>query len=451
MSEKVEQGKQPEVDARSTVEFDEATLDRIVDKLVDREIERQAPVQTPNQDKARELAPKSEITVGEERTRPWDKRAVTIFNAVAAQAEGAIHDFRTLTKEVVRMEQEMGSVQREAERKIAEEILRNARTPSAPNGYTGLHLQRAMDTLTGAAGGFAVPTPLAAELFVIIEQGAVARAHSRPLPMTSKSIQLSSVATKPTVYWTAEEADFTESDMVLSQATFSPYKLTALTSWTRELDEDQAIALLPVRVALIGEGFAEKEDLAFFQGDGTSTYGNVTGLLNLASANTVTMASTKDAHTDATFADLRALRDSVSLRKRRDAVYFMHPDILSFFEGLANGTASTDHPAIVRDGNGDITRIWGHRVVQVEDMPATAGADAPFVAFGAPSRYALRGQRAGFEISTSDQGVINNGSGAVTFNAIQNDGVILSARQRIGYVVPVGFQSAFGILSTAAS
>lgn len=437
-----------------SIELTDETLGRLVDAALVRAVDRQVEGNPAQQRAATQVNPQPfdyDAYVVEERRLPWEKRAVNLFNAELLRYKGDTQAADALLRDVLKEQTEMGSVQRQAERTATLRVLQEATNAKGERLFKGAELKRVMDTLTDAAGGAAVPTPLAAELYVIIREGSVARQNSRPITLTNGNIDLASVATKPTATWTAEKALFTESNPALSKENWQPDKLTALMAWTREVNEDQAIALLPFRIALAGEAFLDKEDSAFFKGDGTSGFGSVTGLLNLSGATAVTMASTNTAHTDATMANLRSLRDAVPLHKRRGAKYFMHPDILSHFEGLTSTTAATNNPGFTKGADGQITRIWGHEYVLSEDMPATAAADAPFVVFGDPARYTLRGEQGGITVTQSGIAVISNGAGVVTFNAMQQDGVVLAVRERIGYATPVGFQSAFAILNTAAS
>lgn len=319
-------------------------------------------------------------------------------------------------------------------------------------GWKGERLERTMSTLTDGAGAYAVPLPIAAEIFVVIEEVGVARRNSRAVQVVHKSLALNSVGTKITAYWTAENATYTASDPALERALLTPYKLTALTSWSHELDEDEAQALLPLRIELIGEAMAEKEDIAFFNGDGTTTYGSITGLLNLSSAVAVVQGAGDTAHTDITMAKLRAMKYAVSLKRRRGAKYYMNPAILDIIEGLEYDQAASNLPGITRNSAGEITRIWGHEYELSEDMPATAGADTPYVVFGNAMRYTLRGEKAGMSIETTRVGVIHNsGNGQVTYNALTQDGTILAARQRVTYGVPDAFEESFAVLKTAAA
>lgn len=372
----------------------------------------------------------------------WQRRAVALLNLMAARKVGDERVIAQASRRLTELNEAVTPQLIEAERKMTRDILGRR--------FTGMDLERAMSTLTDGAGGFAVPTPMAAEIYNVTEEHGLGRQYSRSVPVMNKSLDLTSIGTKPTVYWAAELADFTESNPVLVQEALTPSKLTALMSWSRELDEDEAVALLPVRITLIGEGFAEQEDLAFFQGDG-STYGSTLGLLKTTGQVTVTQTATQTTQASVSLAYMKQLRDALTLRRRRGASYFMHPDIKSLLETEAFGTAATNLPGITRAANGEMDRIWGYPVVMSEDMPATAAAAEEYVVFGNPRDYVMRGEKGGITIQTSTEGVINDGSNLVTFNAIQNDGVILAARERIAFAIPDAFQASFAVLKTAAS
>lgn len=264
--------------------------------------------------------------------------------------------------------------------------------------------------------------------------------------MSSDSLDLDKIATKPSAGWVDEKGLISESDPAFGEGSLDAKKLGAITSWSMELSEDSAYAFIPVIAELFAEAILEKEDDAGFVGDGTSTYGGFTGILNLSGASTLTLDTGKTSGTDADLDDYRSLRDELSLAKRRGGVYVMHPD----FESDLEGKKSSDGMYLYRrPGDGAAPgNLWGHPVVLTESMPATASTSTKFIAFGNPI-YMLFGMRRGLQASQSTDGVLSNSSNEVTFNAFQQDGVLWKTTERIAFAAQL--EAAFANMQTAAS
>lgn len=381
-----------------------------------------------------------DVAVGDDLTPNWMKRTAAYFNAVVAHGQDRVSDLQKYKRELSGYTESVTDQMRNAE-------MAEARRNIKESGLSRIQQVRALSTLTGAAGEHLLPKPFLSEVFVIIEERGVARNFFRGVPMGSKDLDLKDVATKPVVNWTDEAADISESQPAFGNQKLDTKKLAALTPWTTELQEDEVFGLLPILQELFAEAILEKEDEAGFIGDGSSTYGGFTGILNLAGAETFTMAGGSTSFFDSTADDFRKLVDQVSLARRRNARYFMHPDIISHIETLKD----TDGNYIYRKP-GDDSRpatLWGYPVTLTEVMPSASDDDAEskFAVFGDPNRM-LFGTRRGITLMTSMEGAITAGNN-VSFNALTNDGAILRITERIGFKAPI--EDAFANLETAAT
>src|SRR5438132_3828315 len=83
---------------------------------------------------------------------------------------------------------------------------------------------------------------------------------------------------------------------------------------SREIDEQSIVAMGQFLARYGAVEFARAEDQWGFLADGTSTYENVKGIVQIArdNNNKVTLASTKTKPSDATLADFRTLRTKVN-------------------------------------------------------------------------------------------------------------------------------------------
>lgn len=442
------QGDGEATDAVPTLQFDEEKLAAIVAATTKALLDKEAPVQEKREVPINPEAGETEkAKVTGERVPQWERRAFRYINACvdlsSADDESARNDARGRIGNLTRMAEDMTDWQKGEEDKEAEEIIRDS-------GLSRRVQKRLHSTLTGPAGEFLLPKPFLAEVFVIIEEFGVARQILRMVPMVSKDLDLKNVATKPTVVWTGEGADFTESDVVHSEQKLITNKLAAITSWTTEQDEDQAIALLPIYSELIGEDMAKKEDEAAFLGDGTSTYGGFTGLTNLASANTTTMATGLLAISDVTETHLRSVLKSLTQSSRTGGSWLIHYDTWDHITTLEN-TAGNRVVQITIDGTPAL-RLLGYPVVLSEAMNNPAGdlANTELAVFGRMNR-SLMGVRRGMSIDTSREAILADSNGVVIYNAYQADGQLMRISERIAFQTPTANQAGFGVLVTAAS
>lgn len=402
-----------------------------------------------------EAGAKPGVKAQEKHAHPtdWRKRTVKYFNALTFQAsdekERGDGLMRTLRKEVSGMTAE----QIVSEEREAYEVIQNSNlSPINRNNLMSaleirLHTTSTSDT---PKAGYLLPKPFLAEVFVSVENYGKARQYFRRIPMTSKDIDLKNVATKVVANWIDEGSNITADDFVFAEGSLTTKKLAGLTNWSTELEEDMAIALLPVTQQVFAESIALKEDQAAFIGDGTSTYGSFTGLANLSNAFTVTGGS---GETDATFlaeADLRAAKNGISEASQMGAHWFMHRTVKDAIEQIENTAGNRIFQKTI-DGNGP-DRLLGLPIVTVEAMPAygSVGADEPFVVLGDPKR-ALMGQRRGITADISREAVVQNGSGTIVYNAFQGDGAVLRITERVGFKVPSAYEANFAVIASAAS
>jgi HK97 family phage major capsid protein len=373
--------------------------------------------------------------------KPWQRRTVHLLHSKVLQANGnedAARKWKTMYDDETRA---MTQLQRDAEDGEAlDKIMKS--------GLSEEQQVRLMSTISGTSTGFyLVPTPLLAEVFILVEKWGAARRHFRSIPMTSDTLKLDSLVTEATAYWiTTQGSNITSSDIVFGQGTLTVLKLAGISAWTSEVDEESAVAYLPIFTASLARAIYKKEDLAGFIGDGTSTYGSFTGML-AASTNVVTMDSGKVAFTDATADDYKALRDAVNIDFRDGAMYFLSPAQVSDLEGMKDQQLRYVYrePAA-----GMPATLWGFPIadsVGINALTKTSAAATRFAAFGNP-KFMLMGVRRQLDMTISREGILDNGTD-VLFNALQADGAIVRMTERIGFKAIL--TTGFSVLKTATT
>lgn len=445
--------------------LEERVAERLVNSVKNEDTEEDGPEQRLNPNGGQESA---KAKVEGERVPHWRERAALALTATAAANSSGN---RAKVKEAERalntvMEDNkwgrMAPSQEEDERERTERVIERADLPfHKEQAYRDIFLgtdrgpsydffTRRQDTQSDSSGGELLPRPFQAEVFMKIEEYGVARNTLRTINMTSKSIELKHVSSKPSVQWENEGARISDSDIGFDDRVLEAMKLAGITTWTNELQEDldQALALLPILQEAYAERFSFNEDDAIFNGDGTSGYGGHTGLLKLSSATTVTMASGNTSFSDISLSDIKDMRRNLSTTELMGAELFMNKDILSHLED------ETEGDTIVRSATDDNSppRLYGHDINLVEAMPGSgtsSQSDTAFVVLANPDRI-MFGQRRGLQTDTSTEGVLYDSSGNVTFSAFQEDSALIRLTERVGYAIPGIWESSVCVLKTAS-
>lgn len=156
--------------------------------------------------------------------------------------------------------------------------------------------KRALAEGTDSAGGFTVPTPLAAEFIDKLRAASVLnRAGARTIPMETETLAIAKLATDPQAAWTAENASVSESDPTFARVNLEAKKLIGITRLSRELAEDSANVNQMLENAFI-QAVSLQFDYAGLYGTGSSN--EPTGIVNQAGINTVSMATNGAAPTN---------------------------------------------------------------------------------------------------------------------------------------------------------
>lgn len=337
-------------------------------------------------------------------------------------------------------------VQKDQKRKEMSDYLRKFSKALFNNDVVQLK-ELTTDATGSPYGGYVVDSELSAEIRALVTEYGVSRREMERVTLSKDSYKANSLVTDVTVTWEDEGATINSTQVVLGQTTLELKKLAAIVSMTSELLEDQEIDLFSFVAQRVAQGFAQKEDEAFFKGDGTSTYGSFTGLLNNTSINEVTMTGTSILGMDAD--DLISMVDATPQGALANAKFYMHRSLMSLVRKLKddNGLYIYQMPSVT----GPAT-IWGYPVVLVEAMPSTTdnAADTSFVLFGDMRKACIHGSKAsGLKAKRFDTGTVPDVAGTGTINLLSSDREAIRWTMRVGYIVILA--TAMTKLTTASS
>ena len=281
--------------------------------------------------------------------------------------------------------------------------------------------------------GYTVDSELSAEIRHLILEYGVARREMTAIPLSKGSYKANNLATDVTVYWVDEGAVVSSTQAVLGQEELTLKKLGAIVTLTSELLEDTEIDFISFLASRVAEGFARAEDLAFFQGDGTSTYGSFTGLLIATDVNEVTLAGSTFASMDAD--DLLDMVDATPSGALANAKFYYHRTIKSIIRKLKAATTG-EYIYQLPSQSGPAT-VWGYPEVLVEAMPGITdtAADTSFVLFGDLRKACILGfKSSGLVASRFNAGTVRNVANNADINLITTDREAVRWTERTGYI-----------------
>lgn len=128
-------------------------------------------------------------------------------------------------------------------------------------------------------GGYLVFPTMEAAIIKLREEYGVARREFRIKVMPSEVHSFPRRKSGLTAYYVGENTEITASSMQWENITLTAKKLAVLTKMSSELSEDAVVSIADELADEMAWQMAYQEDLAAFIGDGTSTYGGMTGIV----------------------------------------------------------------------------------------------------------------------------------------------------------------------------
>ena len=260
-------------------------------------------------------------------------------------------------------------------------------------------------------GGYLVPQVLAREIIFLRDKYGVMRQNARVMGLSSDNLNVPKNSASTTAYWPAENTNITPSQITFTNVQILAKKLAILTQVSSELNEDSIVDVGSALAEDMAYVMAYNEDLATFLGDGTSTYGGITGVVSaitqVAGAGKIyTTANVTGDWNATTLADLRKLTAAIpEYADTADAKFYMNR---AFFQQVV----CNDLDALTGNGFFDLTAapgpnptLFGYPVVYTQVMPKdpTPAVGSPLVVFGNLKTGSIMGSRRDLRIQVSDQ------------------------------------------------
>lgn len=254
---------------------------------------------------------------------------------------------------------------------------------------------------TASAGGYLTPDALSDAVINVRESVGVTPALVRRVPMPSDSFDLPKRSSGQTVYYPGEASAITASDKTYAQIALTATKRAVMTQISNELIADALVNVMDDIASEAGHALAYQMDNELVNGDGTSSYGSVTGLVSgVAAGNTVTLASTKTAFTDITLADLHSCVSKVGdkfFQESQMAWIMLRSTYAEVVQKLVYAAGGNTVDSIT---GGQRPALFGYPIFFTDHMPASAASKFG-VFFGNFAEAAVMGDRQGVEVATS--------------------------------------------------
>jgi len=262
---------------------------------------------------------------------------------------------------------------------------------------------RALSEGVLTAGGALVPDEMAASIIDLREQFGAMRRLARVVPMGSDTLLMPRRTGSGSAAWTGENTTITQGNATFDQVQLVAKKLAGLTLISTELAEDAVIDVAAYLAEDFAQVFAESEDDAWLNGDGTSTYGGITGIRvkiidGTHTAGAVDAASGIDTLAEITAADLDSVVAVLPAFALTNTQWLgSSPANALVFQALAAASGGT---TMTERGGLRVSAYAGWPIQVSQKMPTSTGdlSNVAMILVGDFSRASTVGDRRGFRV-----------------------------------------------------
>ena len=243
---------------------------------------------------------------------------------------------------------------------------------------------RVMVEATNSSGGFTMVDEFSTNLIRLVETYGVAARVLQREAMSTDTKLVPKRLTGVTAYWLGENTEITTSDPSGSMVQLVAKKLGVGTKVSNEvLNDANAVNVADWLLQEFATAVAYAQDAAAFNGDGTSTYGGIWGVVqklgNASYAGSVVSASsTKTAVTSFALSDYEAALAKVPryVFERGNPAWYVHHAVYHQSMQVLAASAGGNTVDTINNGLGLQYRFLGLPVVPVLTMDSTTSTDA---------------------------------------------------------------------------
>ena len=276
---------------------------------------------------------------------------------------------------------------------------------------------RAHQVATDTAGGYLVPDEWFNTVVRKLREFNYMRQFATVITTSRGDLNIPRETSTGTANWTAEAGAYNEAEDVFGNVTLSPWKMTRLVKVSEELSADEAFDLPGYLANTFAEAFADLEEAAFVNGDGSS---KPLGLIRSTTAG-VTAAATNAI----TFDEISDLYFSVKPAYRAKGVWLMNDATRKSLSKIKTGVSSDLRYIWTENlSTGAPATLFGRPVISASNMP-TMATGVKSVAFGDLSYYYIA-DKAGMGLTRLNE--LYKGNGLIGYLANRRtDGELIQA------------------------
>ena len=267
----------------------------------------------------------------------------------------------------------------------------------------GLDITNAAYEGSGTAGGYLLPSPMAAAIIEVRERVGVARQVCNVMPTSGDTLTVPKRTNGLAVYIVGEGQTITDSDKAWGSVGLTLKKRACLSYLSQELSQDAIINMIDNLAAEQAYSLGGQEDSELVLGDASSSYGGINGLLSSIGSAGVSTAAVSSTWAALTLAEVVA---AVGLLPDRYHVY--GPSWIcshSFFNqvmvrlAFAAGGATMSE---VMGGAANMRTFLGYPVHLTSKMPTATAVSTKCALFGAFNQAVILADRGGIRLQRSD-------------------------------------------------
>lgn len=252
---------------------------------------------------------------------------------------------------------------------------------NASKGRSLRYSDKAVTPETDSSGGYLIPDTFVPELIRLVASTGQLQQIARKVPLGPGRTRIPKRGAGVTAYWVGAGVAPTKSDPSTLSVAMEPEKLAALCLMDNEMDDEAAIDVGQFIAFEQAYAITKKEELAMLSGDGSGTYGGITGLLASADVTDVNMATNEGKFTDLSWDYLVDLEAAVLDAALPNARYVLSQSVLGQIKKLKD---SANKPIWMPPAGDQPATINGYPFTIVNQMPAMSATavSTRFILFG---------------------------------------------------------------------
>ena len=252
---------------------------------------------------------------------------------------------------------------------------------------------------TSGNGVELVPEPLEAAVLSRLVQLSNVMQYLRVSTMTSATLKIPDRLTGVVVQYPDENAEITPSSMTFKQQTLTARKMATLTQIGNEVNEDSVVGVVDMLANDIAYSLALKIEDDLVNGDGTATYGSVTGINASLNANSIKVGA-GPASTDLLLSDYEEAMALNPMFQGSDPAWYVSTSVYAnSMLPLLNASLGTPGSEVA---SGYQRTFLGYPVRFLQTMDKGTTVSTVQALFGTLDQSVYFGQRRGITIATSE-------------------------------------------------